>query len=62
LKNINEYVVGSPVQLPAPSIAIQARNAEEMRREKAEAVGAMNAGRKTRMRKTRRWKTHRKGK
>lgn len=69
LKNVNEFVVGSPVELPAASIGIRAQAAENMRRERiakreaeeegasAEAVAAMKGGRKTRVRKTRRRKT-----
>ena len=70
LKNINEYAVGRPVQLPAVPIRIRKQNAEKMRAESAakreqaasaDAVAAMKAGRKTRMRKTKRRKTIRLG-
>lgn len=70
LKNINEYAVGRPVQLPAIPIHIRAQNLEKMRAESAakreqaasaDAVAAMKAGRKTRMRKIKRRKTIRLG-
>jgi len=64
-KTMNEYLVGSPVELPAVPKRIRAQIAETMRRERgakseaAEAVAAMKAGRKTRVRKTRVRKTKR---
>lgn len=66
LKTMNEYIVGSPVHLPAASLNIRAKNAEKIRAESAmkreaegsaEAVAAMKAGRKSRSRKTKRRKT-----
>lgn len=68
LKSINEYLVGAPVQGPAPSKQLRAQNAERMRSERAEqreqremdasaeTVAAMKAGRKTRARLTRKTK------